>query len=53
MWSSPRIAVAVLAAGVERVAQQRPLAERERVRARRLLGDLEQADALDVASACR
>ncbi len=42
-------AVLVFAAGVERVAQHRVVAERELVQAERLLGDLEQADALDVA----
>ena len=49
MCSSPRIAVLVLAAGVERVREQRVGAERLLVQALRLLGDLEQADALDVA----
>ena len=40
-------AVSVLAAGVERVAVERLVAEREPVQAHRLLRDLEQPDALD------
>ncbi|MBK7742911.1 MAG: hypothetical protein IPI40_04150 [Betaproteobacteria bacterium] len=41
--------VLVFAAGVERAPQERVVAERLPVQPRRLLGDLEQADALDVA----
>ena len=42
-------AVHVLAARVEHVGEQRVVAERERVQPLRFLGDLEEADALDVA----
>ena len=42
-------AVLILAAGVEHVAQQRVVAECLRMHAHRFLGDLEEADAFDVA----
>ncbi len=42
-------AIVVLATDVERVAQQRRIAECRPMQPRRFLGDLEQADALDVA----
>jgi hypothetical protein len=45
--------VFVFAARVERIAQQRRRPERELVQTKRFLGDLEEADALDIAGRAR